>query len=49
MEYLFKFVEGSNVISIYRGLLIPQKDLISAPYETLTKAIFHLIESGIKI
>ncbi len=38
-----------NVISTYRGLLIPQKDLISAPYETLTKAIFHLIESGIKI
>ena len=38
-----------NVISTYRGLLIPQKDLISAPYETLTKTIFHLIESGIKI
>ena len=38
-----------NVISTYRGLLIPQKDLISAPYETLTKVIFHLIESGIKI
>ena len=38
-----------NVISTYRGLLIPQKDFVKSPNETLTKALFHLIQAGLKI
>ena len=38
-----------NVISTYRGLLIPQKDFIKSPNETLTKVLFHLIQAGLKI
>lgn len=38
-----------NVISTYRGLLIPHKDFSQSPHETLTKVIFHLIEAGLKI
>ena len=38
-----------NVISTYRGLLIPKKDFIQSPNETLTKALFHLIQAGLKI
>ena len=38
-----------NVISTFRGLLIPSQDFEEKPRETLTKAIFHLIQAGIKI
>ena len=38
-----------NVISTFRGLLIPFQDLIEKPHELLTKALFHLIQAGIKV
>ena len=38
-----------NVISTFRGLLIPFQDLIEKPHESLTKALFHLIQAGIKV
>ena len=38
-----------NVISTFRGLLIPSQDLIEKPHESLTKALFHLIQAGVKV
>jgi len=38
-----------NVISTFRGLLIPYRDIIEKPNETLTKALFHLIQAGVKV
>ena len=38
-----------NVISTFRGLLIPLKDFQEKPHEILTKALFHLIQAGIKV
>ena len=38
-----------NVISTFRGLLIPFKDFQDKPHEILTKALFHLIQAGIKV
>ena len=38
-----------NVISTFRGLLIPSQDFIEKPHETLTKTIFHLIQAGVKV
>ena len=38
-----------NVISTFRGLLISYQDLIEKPHELLTKALFHLIQAGIKL
>jgi hypothetical protein len=37
-----------NVHNTYRGLNICQQDFFSDPHNTLTRAIFHLIQSGIK-
>ena len=30
-------------------MLIPSQDLIQKPHESLTKALFHLIQAGIKV
>ena len=38
-----------NVISTFRGLLIPLQDFIEKPHETLTKTLFHLIQAGVKV
>ena len=38
-----------NVISTFRGLLIPFQDFQNKPHEILTKALFHLIQAGIKV
>ena len=38
-----------NVMSTFRGLLIPLQDFQEKPHEILTKALFHLIQAGIKI
>ena len=38
-----------NVISTFRGLLIPVQDFQDKPREILTKALFHLIQAGIKV
>ena len=38
-----------NVISTFRGLLIPFQDFQDKPHEILTKALFHLIQAGIKV
>ena len=38
-----------NVISTFRGLLIPSQDFTEKPHETLTKTIFHLIQAGVKV
>ena len=38
-----------NVISTFRGLLIPLQDFQEKPHEILTKSLFHLIQAGIKV
>ena len=38
-----------NVMSTFRGLLIPLQDFQEKPHEILTKALFHLIQAGIKV
>jgi len=38
-----------NVLNTFRGLAMSQDEFIQAPYDTLTKILFHLIQAGIKI
>ena len=38
-----------NVLNTFRGLVLSQEEFIQAPYDTLTKILFHLIQAGIKI
>jgi len=38
-----------NVLNTFRGLALSQDEFIQAPYDTLNKVLFHLIQAGIKI